>query len=112
VRGLTNWGVFRLPKPTKGLTRGGVRAHAGHYFIVRFDSDAATQKEVKRILKLEPRMLRFSVVKLGTSLEEISAHGGVAEEWSHLGEEMRRGKMRDLGADVRAGKEGMEQVSS
>jgi small subunit ribosomal protein S6 len=109
VRGITNWGVFRLPKPTKGLTRGGTRANAGHYFIVRFDSNAATQAEVKRILKLEPRMLRFSVVKLGTSLEDISKHGGTAEEWSNLGEAWR-GKTRDDSERVRASEDSLGQL--
>jgi hypothetical protein len=50
---------------------------------MRFDSSAPTQHAVRRILGLEPRMLRFSVVKLGKALEEIADIPGETEEWSH-----------------------------
>ena len=40
----------------------------GHYFIMQFDSSAAVQAEVRRNLGLDPRMIRFSVVKLGDKL--------------------------------------------
>jgi len=36
---------------------------------------------VRRTLGLEPRMLRFSVVKLGSSLEQIANVQGETEEW-------------------------------
>jgi small subunit ribosomal protein S6 len=40
----------------------------GHYFIMQFDSSTAVQAEVRRTLGLDPRMIRFSVVKLGDKL--------------------------------------------
>ncbi|KAI4718345.1 hypothetical protein E4T48_05391 [Aureobasidium sp. EXF-10727] len=68
VRGITNWGVFHLPKPMRKNT---VTHNTGHYFVVRFDSSARTQHAVRRTLGLDPRMLRYSVVKMGGTLEEL-----------------------------------------
>jgi small subunit ribosomal protein S6 len=68
VRGITNWGVFHLPKPMRKNT---VTHNTGHYFVVRFDSSARTQHAVRRTLGLDPRMLRYSVVKMGSTLEEL-----------------------------------------
>lgn len=80
IRGLTNWGVFHLPNPTRG--RKGKQTHyAGHYFLLRFDASAKTQHGLRRMLGLEPRLLRFSVVKMGEGLRGIADVGGEAEEW-------------------------------
>ncbi|EEP78510.1 conserved hypothetical protein [Uncinocarpus reesii 1704] len=38
---------------------------------MRFDSSGAVQQEVRRTLGLDPRMIRFSVVKMGEKLGEI-----------------------------------------
>lgn len=79
VRGYTNWGTFRLPKPT---TKHQARYTEGHHFIMRFDSSGAVQKAVRRTLGLDPRMVRFSVVKLGEKLEEIKDVDGRVE-WNN-----------------------------
>ena len=75
VRGLTNWGTFLLPKP---LHKHQAVHHTGHYFIMRFDSSPKTQHLVKRTLSLDPRMLRYSVVKMGERLGEIADVDGYA----------------------------------
>jgi len=78
VRGINNWGVTLLPKR--------VRKHQathdkGHYFLMRFDCDAPTQKIVRDTLGVDPRLLKFSVVKLGNGkLEDISKVSGT-ERW-------------------------------
>jgi hypothetical protein len=36
---------------------------------------------VRKTLGLEPRLLRFSVVKLGRTLKEMAERGAKAEEW-------------------------------
>jgi small subunit ribosomal protein S6 len=79
VRGYTNWGTFRLPKPT---TKHQARYTDGHHFIMRFDASGAVQSAVRRTLGLDPRMIRFSVVKLGDKLEEIKDVEGKAE-WTN-----------------------------
>jgi small subunit ribosomal protein S6 len=69
-----------------------MKYNVGHYFVMRFDSNAAAQQLVRRTLGLEPRLLRFNVVKLGKNLKDISEVGGKAEEWSgFVGSEGRIG---------------------
>ena len=46
---------------------------------MRFDSSGPVQAAVRRTLGLDPRMIRFSVVKLGDQLEEIKDVEGKVE---------------------------------
>ena len=48
---------------------------------MRFDCAARDQHGVQRLLALEPRLLRYSLVKLGDGLKGINDVGGEAEEW-------------------------------
>ncbi|OCK74726.1 37S ribosomal protein Mrp17 [Lepidopterella palustris CBS 459.81] len=75
VRGYTNWGTFLLPKPARKLQS---VHHTGHHFIMRFDSSAKTQHALKRTMGLDPRMIRYSIVKLGSKLEDIKDVPGEA----------------------------------
>lgn len=97
IRGLTNWGLFTLPNPTRG-PKGKTTHHAGHYFIMRFDSDAKTQHSLRRALGLEPRLLRFSVVKLGYKFKDTADVGGEPEETagSVTTQEIEAAKNRDV----------------
>lgn len=76
VRGITNWGAFRLPKVT---TKHQARYTEGHHFIMRFDCSGPVQTSIRRTLGLDPRMINFSVVKLGDKLEEIKDVEGKVE---------------------------------
>ncbi|KAI9816798.1 MAG: hypothetical protein M1827_001443 [Pycnora praestabilis] len=76
IRGITNWGPFLLPKPTR---KHQATHHSGHYFIMRFDSSGQTQDMVRRTLGLDPRMIKFSVVKMGGTLDAIKDIGAKAE---------------------------------
>ena len=76
IRGITNWGTFLLPSP---MTKAEKKYSHGHYFIMRFDSDPQTQHAVRRTMSLDPRMLRFSVVKMGEKLEDICDVSGKVE---------------------------------
>ncbi|KAF1815067.1 37S ribosomal protein Mrp17 [Eremomyces bilateralis CBS 781.70] len=78
VRGYTNWGTFLLPKPLRKKDQG--LFNRGHYFIMRFDSSAKAQHSMKRTLSNDPRLIRYSVVKLGNKLDEIADVGGTAPE--------------------------------
>ena len=75
VRGVTDWGTFTLPKPVRKL---GTKYAVGHHFILRFDSNARTQHAVKRALSLDPRIIRYGVVKMGSKLSEIKDIAGKA----------------------------------
>lgn len=50
--------------------------HEGHHFIMRYDSSSATQDSVRKVLAADPRMIRFSTVKLGNGkLDDINKVG-------------------------------------
>ncbi len=69
IRGIKNWGQFDLPRPT---TKHQTQHHQGHYFVMQFDGSAKVQHEVRRLLGLDPRMIRFSVVKVGDKLGGVN----------------------------------------
>jgi len=74
IRGIKNWGVFSLPKPTR---KHQAQYANGHYFIMRFDASSRIQDDIRMTLGLDPRMIKFSSVKLGDgTLESISKIGG------------------------------------
>ena len=75
VRGVSNWGTFLLPKPAKKLQS---THHYGHHFIMRFDASARAQHSLRRTMSLDPRLIRYSVVKMGTKFEEIKDVPGTA----------------------------------
>lgn len=75
VRGVSNWGTFLLPKPAKKLQ---TTHHYGHHFIMRFDASARAQHALRRTMSLDPRLIRYSVVKMGTKFEEIKDVPGTA----------------------------------
>lgn len=50
---------------------------------MRFDASGPVQSAVRRTLGLDPRMIRFSVVKLGDKLEEIKDVQGKVE-WNNV----------------------------
>ncbi|KAI5309867.1 hypothetical protein KEM55_002242 [Ascosphaera atra] len=73
VRGFTNWGTFALPQRT---TKHQIRQTMGQHFIVRFDSSSEVQEYIRSTLRLDPRMIRFGVVKLGSRLDQIKDVAG------------------------------------
>lgn len=73
---MRNWGVFSLPKVTR---KHQAQYHDGHYFIMRYDASSKTQSDVRQTLGLDPRMIKFSTVKLGdknSTLESLSRISG------------------------------------
>jgi len=74
IRGIRNWGVSSLPKRTRKHQS---QYTNGHYFVMRYDASSKTQDDVRTTLGLDPRMIKFSSVKLGDgTLESISRIGG------------------------------------
>ncbi|KAK4944617.1 hypothetical protein LTR10_016051 [Elasticomyces elasticus] len=74
IRGIKNWGQFDLPRPT---TKHQTQHHQGHYFVMQFDGSVKVQQEVRRLLGLDPRMIRYSMVKVGDKLGGVN---GAIEE--------------------------------
>lgn len=46
---------------------------------MRFDSSAKAQHSVRQPLSKDPRMIRYSIVKLGNTLDEIKDVAGKAD---------------------------------
>ncbi|KAF7865478.1 hypothetical protein EAF04_006452 [Stromatinia cepivora] len=73
IRGIRNWGISSLPKRTR---KHQAQYHEGHYFVMRYDASSKTQDNVRTTLGLDPRMIKFSSVKLGDgTLESLSKIG-------------------------------------
>lgn len=98
IRGFTNWGVSTLPKPLPNRSAPASNQPTnsklssdyapqsnkhtiGHYFIMRFDSSARAQHLLRKTWNADPRLLRFSVVKMAGKFEDMCDVGGKAEEW-------------------------------
>jgi small subunit ribosomal protein S6 len=45
---------------------------------MRFDASARTQHSLRRTMSLDPRLIRYSIVKMGTKFEEIKDIAGQA----------------------------------
>jgi small subunit ribosomal protein S6 len=74
IRGIKNWGVWSLPKRTR---KHQAQYNDGHYFIMRYDASSKIQDDVRTTLGLDPRMIKFSSVKLGDgTLESLSKISG------------------------------------
>lgn len=83
IRGLQNWGEFALPR---AISAHQMRHTTGYYFAMRFDASVATQEDIRNMLRLDPRMIRHSSVRLGDGkLGTMSRLGGV--DWSRPGVE-------------------------
>jgi small subunit ribosomal protein S6 len=66
---MKNWGQFDLPRPT---TKHQTQHRQGHYFVMQFDASVKAQQDVRRFLSLDPRMIRFSMVKIGDKLGGVN----------------------------------------
>lgn len=74
IRNIFNWGQFDLPRAS---TKYQAQHFQGHYFIIQFDGSVAAQTEIKRNLGLDPRMLRFSVVKMNDNHLGVKKKAGI-----------------------------------
>ncbi|KAL8316421.1 hypothetical protein RB597_000358 [Gaeumannomyces tritici] len=83
IRDIANWGVFMLPR---SATRSQMRYHEGHYFVLRYDSGVDAQRSLREALRLDPRVIRSSTVKLGDGkLESLSKLGKI--RWATAGKD-------------------------
>ncbi|KAF3770418.1 ribosomal protein S6 [Cryphonectria parasitica EP155] len=75
IRSINNWGVFTLPR---AISKNQALHHNGHYFVMRYDASTKTQQEVCDALRLDPRMIRSTSVKLGDGkLDTMSRFGQI-----------------------------------
>lgn len=89
IRGLSNWGIFALPRATSAHQ---MRHSTGHYFALRYDASVATQRNVARVLRTDPRMIRHTMVRLGDGKLDgsVSRIGAIGWQRLGMGEEVKR----------------------
>jgi small subunit ribosomal protein S6 len=66
---MSNWGISSLPKRIRVHQ---ATYHEGHHFVMRYDASSKVQDDVRKTLSLDPRMIRFGSVKIGSKLEDIA----------------------------------------
>lgn len=75
IRSVDNWGVFSLPR---AISRSQQLHHNGHYFVMRYDASTKVQDDVRVTMRLDPRVIRSTSVKLGNQkLETLSRFGQI-----------------------------------
>lgn len=76
IRSVDNWGVFTLPR---AVSRNQMLHHNGHYFVMRYDASTRTQDEVRSTMRLDPRVIRSTSVRLGDGkLDTLSKFGQIS----------------------------------
>ncbi|KAI9594727.1 30S ribosomal protein S6 [Syncephalis fuscata] len=68
VRGFVNLGERELPYRMK---RHQLYHHRGHYWLMHFDANPATVKELTDNLRIDTRVIRQTTIKLGDKLKDI-----------------------------------------
>ncbi|KAF6807665.1 37s ribosomal protein mrp17 [Colletotrichum sojae] len=80
IRGLSNWGVFMLPRP---VSKAQIKHKQGHYFLMRYDASTDTHVTMRETINLDPRVLRTAHVKLGDDKLHSAARFG-AVKWDDI----------------------------
>ncbi|KIM40178.1 hypothetical protein M413DRAFT_173222 [Hebeloma cylindrosporum] len=72
VRRINSWGTRTLPQRMK---RHGTLQSIGDYWTLHFDASPRTLKSLNGIMRRDPRVLRWTVLKLADKVEDISLKG-------------------------------------
>ncbi|KAF9012410.1 ribosomal protein S6 [Cyathus striatus] len=76
VRSINSWGTQKLPQRMK---RYGKYEEIGDYWSLHFDTNPRTLRSLNGIMRRDPRILRWSVMKLGEKAEDIAKAGELAQ---------------------------------
>ncbi|TFK44790.1 ribosomal protein S6 [Crucibulum laeve] len=72
VRSINSWGTLTLPQRMK---RHGKYETLGDYWTLHFDTSPRTLRSLNSIMRRDPRVLRWTVLKLGDKVEDIAKVG-------------------------------------
>ncbi|KAJ3516435.1 hypothetical protein NLJ89_g1136 [Agrocybe chaxingu] len=72
VRNLNSWGTRTLPQRMK---RHGRPQEVGDYWTMHFDANPTTLKSLNGLMRRDPRVLRWTVLKLADKVEDMAQHG-------------------------------------
>jgi len=81
IRHIVNLGVLQLPQKIRAFKTSHVD---GHYFLLRFYAGPYVIQDIKQSLKLDPRLLRVNVVKLGAKSYSFPLSYRALANWSRL----------------------------
>ncbi|KAF4621278.1 hypothetical protein D9613_000755 [Agrocybe pediades] len=72
VRNINSWGTKTLPQKMK---RHGPYQTVGDYWTMHFDTSPRTLRSLNGILRRDPRVLRWTVLKVADRVEDLSKKG-------------------------------------
>ncbi|KAF8897026.1 ribosomal protein S6 [Gymnopilus junonius] len=72
VRNINSWGTRILPQRMK---RHGPLQSLGDYWTLHFDCSPRTLRSLNGIMRRDPRVLRWTVLKLADKVEDLSRKG-------------------------------------
>ncbi|KAF8200938.1 ribosomal protein S6 [Pholiota molesta] len=72
VRNINSWGTRTLPQRMK---RHGPLQDVGDYWTLHFDTSPRTLRSLNGIMRRDPRVLRWTVIKLADKVEDLSVEG-------------------------------------
>jgi len=72
VRKINSWGTQTLPQKMK---RNGPLQSVGDYWTLHFDASPRTLRSLNGIMRRDPRVLRWTVLKLADDLEGLAEQG-------------------------------------
>jgi small subunit ribosomal protein S6 len=89
---------------TRPINRHLQRHREGHYFVLRFDAPPAGAAAVRRKLALDPRMVRYSIIKM----QDFKLGGKLGRGMEHVGDvQWTRKPPEQRGRDAYAASLGM-----
>jgi len=68
VRGINSWGTCRLPQR---MRRHQQYHDKGDYWTMHFDTSPRTLRSLSSIMRSDPRVIRWTMLKLGEKIEDV-----------------------------------------
>jgi len=75
VRNINYWGTQTLPQR---MRRHKAYYEIGEYWTMHFDTSPRTLRSLNSIMRRDPRVIRWTVLNLGSKLEDIAKGGQTA----------------------------------
>ncbi|KAF9451941.1 hypothetical protein P691DRAFT_698162 [Macrolepiota fuliginosa MF-IS2] len=74
VRKVESWGTMQLPQRMK-KKRTNAYEHIGDYWTLHCDTSPQTLRSLNNFMRRDPRVLRWTVLKLGDRVEDVARQG-------------------------------------
>ncbi|KAM6502199.1 Ribosomal protein S6 [Amanita muscaria] len=72
VRTLNSWGTLTLPQR---MRRHKVYHQRGDYWTMHFDTSPHTLQSLNKLMRQDPRVIRWTVLNLGSKVENVASEG-------------------------------------